>query len=528
MKKVLLVGLDGTSWRLLEPWLEMEKLPAIARLLKQGAHGTLLSTIPCRTSPALPTLYTGKNPGALGVFDFTMSDGTLVKSQDIEYKAIWDVLGEFGYKSCIVNLSTIYPPQKVNGIMVSGACPFRDSEYTYPKKVQAQTQGFHVGASKLKAIWAGVRNGAPSAVEELGALLNRRYSVFKGLALADDFDFLLLWISQTDIIQHFCWGKPNLMLDLFQEVDRVLADMLVSFPDHVLLIVSDHGFDGFYDKAFHVNAWLMQQGYLKMSGGELGNWLWPWTYSLASKLIPRKRLLSLWRRFRRSREQNAEKPGAQSRLAHDFYRKLPGVDWGGSVAFLDQDWGIRILDENIAPEMYDGIVTDIVQKLKALRDRNGERVVKGVWRREEIYSGKYLKEIPDIVFLSTNGYVPKGAIVRQVFSPEPLPKGKKADHSFARDGILAAFGPGVAQGRRITGAEILDLAPTILHIMDVDVPVGMDGRVLGELFEEGSEMDREVRYQDLELSKRDTASAALSEEEEQVLKERLRGLGYID
>jgi len=103
-----------------------------------------------------------------------------------------------------------------------------------------------------------------------------------------------------------------------------------------------------------------------------------------------------------------------------------------------------------------------------------------------------------------------------------------ASHDFARDGFLAAYGLGIAEGRRITDAEILDLAPTILHIMDVDVPVGMDGKVLSELFEEESEMDRDVCYQDLELLKRDAVSAALSDEEEQILRERLRGLGYID
>jgi len=527
VRKVLVVGLDGASWRLLDPWIEKGHLPTLARLVRQGAYGTLLSTIPCRTSPALPAFYTGKNPGALGVFDFTMSDGTLVKSQDIKYKAIWDVLGEFEYKSCIVNLSTIYPPQAINGVMVSGVCPCKDSEYTYPKAVRAKTQGFHIGKSKLKAIWTGLRDGDRSAVEKLKTLLQRRYWIFKELALEGDFDFLLLWISQTDVIQHFCWGKPTLMLDFFQEVDRVLADMLVSLPDHVLLIMSDHGFNGFYDKALHTNTWLMQQGYLKMKGGRLGNWVWPWAYSLASKLTSSKRLLSLWKLLIGGRKQTAARPATQSRLAHNFYRSLPGVDWKRSIAFLDQDWGIRILTENVAPGTYDRIITEITGKLRVLQDGRGERVIKGVWRREELYAGKYLNEIPDIVFLATNGYVPKCAIVGKVFlraSPSP----KMASHNFARDGILAAYGLGIAQGRCITGAEILDLAPTILHIMDIDVPVGMDGRVLGELFEEGSEMDREVRYQDLELSKRDTASAALPEEEEQVLKERLRGLGYID
>lgn len=181
MKKVFVVGLDGASWQLLEPWIEKGELPTLARLFRQSAHGTLLSTIPCRTSPALPAFYTGKNPGALGVFDFTRSDGSLVRSQDVEYKTIWDVLGEVGYKSCVVNLSTIYPPQKINGVMVSGACPFRNSEYTYPKEIQAGTRGFHIGKRKLREIAAGLRDGDQSAVEELKALLNRRYSIFRDL-----------------------------------------------------------------------------------------------------------------------------------------------------------------------------------------------------------------------------------------------------------------------------------------------------------------------------------------------------------
>lgn len=167
--------------------------------------------------------------------------------------------------------------------------------------------------------------------------------------MEDEFDFLLLWISQTDLIQHICWDKPIFMLDFFQEVDRVLADMLFSFPDHILLIMSDHGFDGFCDRPFHVNAWLAQQGYLKMRGGRLENCVGPWVYSLANKLaskqMVRNRFLSLWHWLREKRKQVDEELSPQSHLAHSFYRRLPGVDWRRSVAFLDQDWGIRVLAE---------------------------------------------------------------------------------------------------------------------------------------------------------------------------------------
>jgi len=44
-------------------------------------------------------------------------------------------------------------------------------------------------------------------------------------------------------------------------------------------------------------------------------------------------------------------------------------------------------------------------------------------------------------------------------------------------GIILS-GPGIARGRVLERARLLDLAPTLLHLLDVSVPADMDGRIL--------------------------------------------------
>ena len=70
MAKVLIVGLDGATWRVLEPWARAGRLPHLAALMARGTWGTLRSTVPALTLPAWSSLTTGRNPGAHGVFAF--------------------------------------------------------------------------------------------------------------------------------------------------------------------------------------------------------------------------------------------------------------------------------------------------------------------------------------------------------------------------------------------------------------------------------------------------------------------------
>jgi arylsulfatase A-like enzyme len=90
-------------------------------------------------------------------------------------------------------------------------------------------------------------------------------------------------------------------------------------------------------------------------------------------------------------------------------------------------------------------------------------------------------------------------------------------------GMLIAWGPGVRRGHTIEGAEIIDLAPTILHVLDVPVPEDMDGRVLMELFEAGPPPGPRVPRE----RPGSAPAAEMTAEEEVEILERLKQLGYL-
>ena len=135
-QKVMIVGLDGGPWALLNNWVSNNKLPTFKRVMNQGSKGILKSTIPCTTFPAIPSMLTGMSPGNLGVFSFINYKGSLLTMSDIEYPKIWNILSNHNYTSCIVNVPATFPPEKLDGIMISGWVPGEKNKYTYPERLQ--------------------------------------------------------------------------------------------------------------------------------------------------------------------------------------------------------------------------------------------------------------------------------------------------------------------------------------------------------------------------------------------------------
>src|SRR5512147_1646527 len=121
--KVLIIGLDGATWTVLDPYIKMGLLPNIARLRSQGCWGELRSTIPPLTAPAWSSFLTGKNPGKHGVFHFVpLDDGAepddsvrankpeIVDARSIQSPTLWDILGHHRRKIGSINVPMSYPP----------------------------------------------------------------------------------------------------------------------------------------------------------------------------------------------------------------------------------------------------------------------------------------------------------------------------------------------------------------------------------------------------------------------------------
>ncbi|HYR96869.1 MAG TPA: alkaline phosphatase family protein, partial [Candidatus Binatus sp.] len=125
MASLLVIGLDGATLDLIGPWAAEGRLPVLAGLLARGAWGRLRSTVPAATFPAWTSLVTGVNPGRHGVLDFTERvPGTyrvrFVNGSHRRVPALWNRLSAAGRRVAVLTVPATYPPEAVNGVMVSG------------------------------------------------------------------------------------------------------------------------------------------------------------------------------------------------------------------------------------------------------------------------------------------------------------------------------------------------------------------------------------------------------------------------
>jgi predicted AlkP superfamily phosphohydrolase/phosphomutase len=176
---------------------------------------------------------------------------------------------------------------------------------------------------------------------------------------------------------------------------------------------------------------------------------------------------------------------------------------------------------------YEDLQQEIIKKFRHLMSGlTGGTSQAEIYTRQEIYSGDYFDEMPDITVVANKDGYQAGSFVdfgsNRVASDVTLLTGNHDMH-----GIFLAKGESVKKGATLTGANLIDVAPTVLHVMGCKVPKDMDGRVLAGIFEAGFMEQRPVAFTEPAASKREARSEMSADDQKQVL-ERLRSLGYID
>jgi len=513
---ILLVILDGATFKLIKPWAQEGNLSTFKKLMENGVHGELQSTIPPMTIPAIPAFYTGKNPGKLGLFGYTKEDGTLVNSTDIKGNSIWKLLTERGFRTCVINLPATYPPEKINGVMITGVfTPSKDVVYTYPPDLQ-----YKIGDYPIAIEWEAL--GLDKHYTKRNEILQRqteitegRFTTLKKLLRENEYDLSIFFVKGTDILQHFFWDDKAILKKYYQRIDHLIGCLLNSYKMESVFIISDHGFDHSPTHYFNVNTWLESNGYVKLKGGPLRK-------GIVSKSLPLRRLIP------KGIKKALIKISASLSSETETEKFVLGVNWNETVAYLERGYGIKVANI-VSKEKREKLKDEIIEKLKQLRNEEGEKVISEVARKEEVYSGEYLEKLSDIIFLTTWRYQPNGHLNKHIFTEIPAKKRKvSGSHNFSRNGIFIAHGSSIKEGVKIEGAEIIDVAPTILYMMGVPIPTDMDGRVLKEIFKEGTDPAvREITYQ---KPKPEIARKKMvwSKEDEERVKERLRKLGYLD
>lgn len=501
---ILVLGLDGASFDIIEPLVGSGRLPNLGRLIEEGSSGVLESTLPPVTLPAWVSMMTGKNPGELGVFDLLKRNGYGVEPNSFcygEHRPLWQILNAYGLRTGVMNLPGTYPPEEVDGFMVTGMMtPLTPSPFSYPSTLAADLDST-VSQYKIDVPhWQYFDEGR--FIKDVYKVTEKRGRAAEYLVESIPCDFYMIVFTSGDRLQHVLWEKREVIEAYWEEMDRIVGGILRLFGDETtILVVSDHGF-GPLKRTFYVNEWLRSRGHLRVKRRDklrvivrLGRLVERLYRFLGEKklLQPITEILNILLGLDRLQK-----------YAYTYLSKmrLEGrVDWKKTEAFscvhtphfghIYFNVKRRIGSSIATEEKREGLCRAIINELTNLTDpATGERLKVEAYTAEEAYSGSHLQEAPDIVFIIDDGMCEVDAMVGEgsVFEPGAPLTGWTGTHT--KDGVFIARGPGVKRGCRMEKARILDIAPTILRLFGVPLPGDMDGRVLEEIFTEDAEVRR--------------------------------------
>lgn len=547
MSKVLAIGLDGATFDLILPFGQRGYLPNLQSLMARGAWAPLTSTVPPVTASAWTSFMTGKNPGAHGLFDFMQRragsyDLTPVSSHDRDGKAVWEVAGEAGKRAIVMGVPVTYPPTPLNGLMVTGMLtPRGASDYTYPPELKDEVRRA-IGEYIVYSDEVFSKGRGEIFLNALHHSIGQRAKAAAYLLNKYDWDLGVLVFPETDTVCHGLWWAYDPthhqhrqedsarfrdgIAEIYHDIDSYLGELIASLDSNTTVIVmSDHG-HGPLRNFLYVNNFLKQNGYLRIkptAASQVKN------AAFRAGMTPRTVYGAMLNLGLGKLRRTLDKRRGGRGLLKRFFLSLEDVDWSRTRAYSIGYIGeVHINLRGREPQgivepgaEYEKVRDALIRDLCELQLPDGTPLVEQIWKKQEIYSGAHLDDAPDVLFLPKKletiafGDFEFGS--NKIVEPA---YGVSSSHRM--NGVLIAAGPGIAPGATAHQPQLIDLAPTMLHLLDLPVPADMDGRVLAELLEG----NRAVVYGgSAELER--TRGGAYSPDEEQEVFERLQDLGYI-
>ena len=456
--RLLIIGLDCMEPSLVfEQW--REDLPNLSRLMAQGSYGRLESSIPAITVPAWSCMMSGRDPGELGIYGFrnrrdrgyhsmAISDGRAVK-----VPRLWDLLGEAGWRVAALSVPGTSPPYPVNGSLVSCfLTPSAEAPFTHPPEladqIRAWMPNFMMDVPNFRS------DEKARILDNLYTLCDQRFTLAEKLIVQEESDFLMLVDMGVDRIHHAFW-KPmdprhpqyepdspfaTAIHDYYVHVDQRVGELLHRCDDETaVLVVSDHGAQPLMG-GICINEWLMANGYLTLK----------------------------------------EKP------AEPISLDQAAVDWSQTQVWGAGGYYARIFlnvqrrePEGIVPmATYETLRAELAEKLIKLTDPDGNPMPIKVFKPQEIYQ-KVRGRAPDlIVYFDDLAWRSVGSVgINSLYTVENDTGPDDANH--APFGLIIFHDPRQPkQGQVLTGAQLYDIVPTLLHRYGVTPPAGLRGKVL--------------------------------------------------
>ena len=370
-RRVIIIGLDGVPFGMIKDFADNGVMPNTARLIEDGIFKQSCSTIPEISSVAWSSMITGKNPAQHGIFGFTdLHDGTydlkFPNYRDLKAKPFWE---EWPGKSVIINVPATYPVRPMDGAHISGFVSVDINKSVYPQELIAQLERMDY---RLDVDSRLAHSSMDSFMADLDKTLDARIRSYRYLWDNTQWQTFMLVFTGTDRLMHFLFEAyedkihkyHNCFVDHFRKIDTAIGEIAQQASDNDLIVMlSDHGFEKL-DKDVYIAHFLKEKGFMKFKGPDETDLKFLSSETKAFVMDP-------------------------ARIYLNYQGKYPA----GSVS----------------PQQASGILDELTQAFSALCI-DGKKVIRDIYRKEEIFQGVYMEQAPDLVLVANEGFNLKAAL----------------------------------------------------------------------------------------------------------------------
>jgi len=455
LSKVFVIGLDcGEPTLVFDRW--RQDLPNLSRLMSGGVYGELTSSIPAITVPAWASMLSSKDPGQLGVYGFrnradhSYENMTIATARSITAPRVWDVLSEAGRQVAVVGVPQTYPVTPVNGCMVSSfLTPSTRSPYTHPAELKQEIRSL-VG-EYLFDVHQFRTEDKDYLLRQIYDLANQHHQVIRHLMTRRPWDFFMHVDMGVDRIHHGFWkyfdprhpmyeaGNPyeQAIHDYYVHLDGQIGERLALLDDDTaVLVVSDHGGQPMMG-GICFNEWLKQEGYLVLEHQPEG-------------IVPLEKCEIDWSRT---------------------------VAWGsgGYYARLFMNVKGREPEGIVEPADYECLRDELAAGIAAIAGPDGQPLGSVAHKPQEVYV-EVNNIAPDlVVYFGDLQWRSVGSLgLGSIYTSENDTGPDDANH--AQQGMYIYYNPHASGQGAGPRRHLMDVAPTILDLMDVPIPDDMLGQ----------------------------------------------------
>jgi predicted AlkP superfamily phosphohydrolase/phosphomutase len=506
--RVFIIGLDGGSWDIIKPLAEKGVLPNLEGLMRESAWGTLESTVPPVTCPAWFTFSTGMRPSHLGIYGFRgMPHGSnqlrYHSYKDLDYPETWDLLTDAGYTCGIINDPLVYPRRDNLAYIVPGFITPQEDLRTHPAGLMQDLDRV-CGEYEIDQFGSYLIDDQ-TLQDGCARVVGKRVKAMSYLMRECPTDFFLGIFTSTDRIAHRFLNRALLgdegqkergweaIEAVYSRVDDGIGRLLsmVGEEDY-LLLVSDHGFAA-RPWNVYINQILVDEDLLKIKVRGTMEKIGLTQRNVGSFL---NRLGLVEKVYRITPEKfRTMVPAGESIYGEYFIHELERkgrLDWSRTRALCLGN-GIYLNSEDrphgsMSRREAEAVKKRIRQSLESLKDPDGGDKGIEVHEPREIYGEDVLVDPPDLVLVGRGDWEVMGTINKSgsIFSSN-----QRAGH--AMEGIFLLRHPWAVKGELPGHLGIEDIAPLVLHILDVPIPDSFDGGVDLGIFEADAPVAREER-----------------------------------